>query len=228
LNLVGRIERQSRELDQVSMQLIEKQEETARRFSHELHDDLGQTLAAVKANISALKPGSSDLIERKADCLNVREMSQLLHPAILDHFGLAGGLRWLAEGYSQRTGIEVQVETDFEGRLPPDPRAHLFRIAQEALTNVSRHSGATRVEIEMALRQIGDQIALQISDNGKGLRLDALDAPKGLGLVGMRARARLAGGDLKLQSRPGQGLRIEVRAPIGGWDDGTEDANSAG
>jgi signal transduction histidine kinase len=234
LHLVERIERQTRQLDQVSMQLIEKQEETARRFSHELHDELGQSLTAVKANLAALKRGAPDLDERKADCLhlideaihNVREMSQLLHPAILDHFGLAGGLRWLAEGYGQRTGIEVEVETDFEGRLQPDARAHLFRIAQEALTNISRHSGATRVEI--TLQQIDDQIALRISDNGKGLRLETPEGSKGLGLVGMRARARLAGGDLTLQSKPGKGLRIDVRAPIGGRDDGTEDAHPAG
>jgi signal transduction histidine kinase len=148
-----------------------------------------------------------------------------LHPAILDHFGLAGGLRWLAEGYSQRTGTEVVVETPFEGRLHPDARAHLFRIAQEALTNISRHSEATRVEINLS--QQGDQILLQISDNGKGLRADATAAPKGLGLVGMRARARLAGGALTLQSKPGRGLRIQVRAPIGGRDDGTEDAHPA-
>jgi signal transduction histidine kinase len=233
LNLIGRIDRQSEELAEVSMRLIEKQEESARRFSHELHDELGQSLAAIKASLSALKPDSQDFPARKTDCLqltdaaiqNVREMSQLLHPAILDHFGLAGGLRWLAEGYSQRTGTEVVVETPFEGRLHPDARAHLFRIAQEALTNISRHSEATRVEINLS--QQGDQILLQISDNGKGLRADATAAPKGLGLVGMRARARLAGGALTLQSKPGRGLRIQVRAPIGGRDDGTEDAHPA-
>jgi signal transduction histidine kinase len=234
LNLVSRIERQSAELGEVSMQLIEKQEEAARRFSHELHDELGQSLAAIKANLSALKPESMDFDARRTDCVhltdeaihNVREMSQLLHPAILDHFGLAGGLRWLAEGYSQRTGTEVRVETPFEGRLHPDARAHLFRIAQEALTNVSRHSGATSVEI--TLRPEGDHILLEISDNGRGLRAEAGDGPRGLGFVGMRARARLAGGDLTLRSKPGKGLRIEVRAPIGGRDDDPEDAHPAG
>lgn len=233
LTLVGRIERQSDELEQVSMQLIEKQEETARRFSHELHDELGQSLAAIKANLSALSPAASDFSTRKADCVhltdeaihNVREMSQLLHPAILDHFGLAGGLRWLAETYSQRTGTEVVFDTDFEGRLTDDARAHLFRIAQEALTNVSRHSGAGKVEI--TLRRHGDQIVLEIFDNGRGLRFDSVDASKSLGLVGMRARARLAGGDLTLRSKPGKGVRIEVRAPIGGRD-GTENAHPAG
>ncbi|MEZ5364872.1 MAG: sensor histidine kinase [Bryobacterales bacterium] len=234
LNLVGRIERQARELDQVSMQLIEKQEVTARRFSHELHDELGQSLAAIKANLAALDRSSEDYAARRADCVkltdeaihNVREMSQLLHPAILDHFGLAGGLRWLAETYSQRTGIEVTFDTDFEGRLPSDARAHLFRIAQEALTNVSRHSQATHVEI--TLRTFGDQIVLQIADNGKGLRPIKLAGAKSLGLVGMRARAHLAGGSIELHSKPGKGLRIEVRAPLGGRDDGTQDADIAG
>ena len=234
LHLVDRIEGQAQELDQVSMQLIEKQEQTARRFSHELHDELGQSLAAIKASLAALHPDSPDYAVRKADCLqltneairNVREMSQLLHPAILEHFGLVEALRWLAEGYSQRTGTEVVVESDFEGRLPPESRAHLYRIAQEALTNASRHSGATRVEI--ALQQRGDHIELRISDNGSGLRRESLDAPKGLGLVGMRARARLAGGSLTLRSKPGKGLRIQVRAPIGGRDDGTENAHLAG
>lgn len=234
LNLVERIERQSHELDQVSMQLIEKQEVTARRFSHELHDELGQSLAAIKANLSALDRSAEDYAARRADCVrltddaiyNVREMSQLLHPAILDHFGLAGGLRWLAETYSQRTGIEVDFHTDFEGRLPSDARAHLFRIAQEALTNVSRHAQATRVEI--TLERQGNQIELQIADNGKGLQPETLAGAKSLGLVGMRARAQLAGGSIELHSKPGKGLRIQVRAPLGGRDDGTQDADIAG
>src|SRR5205085_1875927 len=142
------------------------QEATARRFSHELHDELGQSLTAVKTNLSALNSGGSGGDERLADCLrlvddaigNVRQMSQLLRPTILDDFGLEAGLRWLAEGFSARTGIDVKVDSNHSGRLADETETHLFRIAQEALTNVARHSGAKHVR--MRLESAGGEICL--------------------------------------------------------------------
>ena len=140
------MEWQTAELGRVSFHMLEDQEAAARRFSHELHDELGQSLTAVKTNLSALAAaGGGDAAEtgaRLADCLrlvdeaigNVREMSQLLRPTILDDFGLAAGLRWLCEGFGQRTGIDVACEVPFSGRLPDGAETHLFRIAQEALS----------------------------------------------------------------------------------------------
>lgn len=218
--LFKRMEEQARELNRVSWQLLEKQELAAQRFSHELHDELGQTLAAVKANLRAMHPQAPNDTERLADSVGlvegaiegVREMSQLLHPRVLDDFGLVGGLRWLFEGFSQRTGIQVNYESDFKGRLSDETRTHVFRIAQEALTNAARHSTATSIDVQLAETREG--VTLSIRDNGTGIRPARNGQPKGMGLLGMRARARMAGGQLTIQSREGKGTRVLVVVPI--------------
>ena len=219
-NLVRGMEWQTAELGRVSFHMLEDQEAAARRFSHELHDELGQSLTAVKANLAALHANGQVQPERLADCLrlvdeaigNVRQMSQLLRPTILDDFGLEAGLRWLCEGFATRTGIEVKCDSRFAGRLPDETETHLFRIAQEALTNVARHAGAKHVRVE--LEQCPGEIRLTIADDGRGLA-PAPPNPRGLGLIGMRARARSAGGDVEIRSRAGQGVLIEVRVPVG-------------
>jgi two-component system sensor histidine kinase UhpB len=218
-NLVRRMEWQTAELGRVSFHMLEDQEAAARRFSHELHDELGQSLSAVKTNLTALDANGQVHRERLADCLrlvdeaigNVREMSQLLRPTILDDFGLAAGLHWLCEGFAQRTGIDVACDAPFEGRLPDETETHLFRIAQEALTNVARHASAKHVRVH--LEGAGNLVTLRITDDGCGLS-PAPANPRGLGLIGMRARARGAGGDVEIRSRTGQGVLIEVRVPV--------------
>ena len=221
LRLIRKLEWQTAELGRVSWHMLEDQEATARRFSHELHDELGQSLTAIKTNLTALE-STNGAGERLEDCLrlvddaigNVRQMSQLLRPTILDDFGLEAGLRWLAEGFSSRTGVAVELQSDHPGRLPDETETHLFRIAQEALTNVARHSGAKHVR--MVLEARGEYACLSIADDGRGLPAPAngTASSRGLGMIGMRARARSAGGDLGVQSRPGEGVVIEVRAPI--------------
>ena len=217
--MLGKLESQASELSRVSWHLLENQETAARRFSHELHDELGQSLTAVKANLLALRAQAGDN-QRVEDCVtavdraiqNVRELSQLLHPTILDDFGLDAGLRWLAEGFTHRTGIEVAYRSNFNGRLPEEIETHLFRICQEALTNVARHSGASRVDVELEHR--GDKVRVVIADNGRGLPADGSALRQGLGLIGMRARARSAGGEVRFSNEPAGGLRIEVVAPV--------------
>jgi len=219
--LIRRLESQTAELGRVSWHMLEDQEATARRFSHELHDELGQSLTAIKTNLSALaadRDGAHNR-ERFVDCLqlvdeaigNVRQMSQLLRPTILDDFGLEAGLRWLAEGFTTRTGIEVRVESTYSGRLPDETETHLYRIAQEALTNIARHAEARQVIIRLAAGAREVQLAIQ--DDGRGM---AAKTPggRGLGLIGMRARARSAGGDVEVKSPPGGGVLIEVRVPL--------------
>jgi signal transduction histidine kinase len=218
-DLMNRMEVQNQELTRVSWQMLENQETTARRFSHELHDELGQTLAAVKANLSALRAGAPGQAERLRDCLeltdqaisNVREMSQLLRPTILDDFGLGASLRWLSEGFMQRTGIEVDCEASFSGRLADETETHLFRIAQEALTNAARHSHATRMQIRLSVRE--GYATLKVQDNGRGIEDIAAIGPGHLGLIGMRARARSAGGEMAFRTGKNQGLAIEVKVP---------------
>jgi signal transduction histidine kinase len=212
------VEWQAGELTRVSWHMLQSQEATARRFSHELHDELGQSLAAVKANLSGLEPSMT-----RADCLhlvedaiaNVRELSQLLRPVILDDFGLDASLRWLTERFAMRTNIVVHYESEFDARFADDTETHLFRIGQEALTNIARHSGAT--EVWMTLRATGDRVSLRIRDNGCGL-LPAVHKPS-LGMVGMRARAAQAGGELKVESPAGGGVCIDVWTPLTPADD---------
>ena len=218
-NMVRRMDQQTAELGRVSWHMLEDQEATARRFSHELHDELGQSLTAVKTNLTALESGGPVNRERLGDCLrlvdeaigNVRQLSQLLRPTILDDFGLEAGLRWLCDGFATRTGIAVDLRSSYSGRLPDEAETHLFRIAQEALTNVARHSGAKHVQMKLESR--GEEIHLAVQDDGHGLPAAPANG-RGMGMIGMRARARSAGGDVSVRSRSGEGVVIEVRVPI--------------
>ena len=145
-------------------------------------------------------------------------------PTILDDFGLETGLRWLVEGFAARTGIQATLASRRLGRLPDETGAHLFRIAQffarAALTNVARHAAAMRVEVK--LQSGGGEIRLTIPDDHRGLAAapapEARQAarPSSRGMIGMRARARSAGGDVTVRSGPCEGVLIEVRVRISG------------
>jgi signal transduction histidine kinase len=218
--LFRRLEQQADALTSLQYQFLETQEDVARRFSHELHDELGQALTAAKANLSALRGGVAQP-ERLEDCSrlidqaihDVREMSQLLRPTILDDFGLDAALRSLAENFSQRTGIDVKYRSDIAGRrLRDQTETHLFRIAQEALTNVARHAEATSVEIELLLH--GQELLLKIRDNGHGFEAGQRRSAPALGLAGMETRARGCGGTLAVDTAAGKGVKIEVTCPI--------------
>jgi signal transduction histidine kinase len=211
------LEWHANELGRVSWHMLQSQEEAARRFSHELHDELGQSLAAVRANLTSTD--ARDWSSRREDCMslvdgaiaNVRELSQLLRPVILDDFGLDAGLRWLSERFSERTGVRVHYISTFKGRLPDITETHLFRIAQEAFTNIARHSGAS--EVRVALSSDNDDVSLTVEDNGRGIVIgDTLHSPS-LGMTGMRARARQAGGQFRTAKPAGGGLRIEIQVP---------------
>lgn len=218
--LIHQLEWQAGELSRVSWNLLEKQETTARRFSHELHDELGQSLTAVKANLVALSAHANGGRPQLEDCLrlvdeaivNVRELSQLLRPTILDDFGLQASLRWLCDRFKQRTAIDVVFQSNLDERLADETETHLFRIVQEALTNVARHAAATRVEV--SLHHTGDQVNLRVADNGKGLTTEVMGGSRGLGMVGMRARARSIGGELKVQSPGTGGVEILASFPF--------------
>ncbi len=218
--LFRRMQQQASDLARVTWHMLESQETAARRFSHELHDELGQSLTAIKANVTALDPAAPPDPARLEDCRhlideaiqNVRELSHLLRPTILDDFGLDAGIRWLSERFGQRTGIEVDYKSAFKGRLADQTETHLFRIVQEALTNVARHSGATRVAIE--LERNGSRVHLTVKDNGRGFQGNGTSSSKpGLGLVGMRARAESVGGELEITSS--DGVVVDLWAPLG-------------
>jgi len=211
---------QEGELTRVSWQMLSDQESIARRFSHELHDELGQTLAALRANLGAMSQASAggpsrrleDSMNLTDDAIrNVRQLSQLLRPMILDDFGLDAGLNWLCEGFTERTGIAVEYDSNLHSRLPDATETHLFRIAQEALTNVARHSGATSVRVN--LKAAGGRIRLSIQDNGRGIQ-EPRAGSHSLGMTGMRARARVAGGVFRVESPKEGGLRVEAEIPL--------------
>lgn len=215
---INRIEWQTDELSRVSWHMLQTQEETARRFSHELHDELGQSLAAVRSNL--VRHGDDDFEARRADCVtlvdqaiaNVRELSQMLRPVILDDFGLDAGLRWLTEKFAQRVQVQMSYESQLETRLHSDLETHLFRIAQEALTNIARHSKAT--EVSVILMAETSHVKLVVEDDGCGLGVETHQSRQSLGLIGMRARARECGGHLQLLPVRPHGLRVEVTTPM--------------
>jgi signal transduction histidine kinase len=214
--------------------MVESNEKIARRFSHEIHDELGQVMAGVKSTMKRISP--DELPQQREEMLGmldevmagIRELSQMLRPVILDDFGLDAGLRWLTERFAQRTRIRVNYESNFTGRMSDDLETQLFRIAQEALTNIARHSGAA--EANVALEVARGQVRMEIQDNGKGIAEEWTPSQPSLGMVGMRARARQVLGELKVENRDGAGLRIVVEAPFRGQeeDGGQENTNPAG
>lgn len=219
--LLAHLAWQRSELSRLSSDILHTQEDTLRQVSHDLHDHIGQTLTAIEANLGALESASQDwaIRGRVEDCIGLvqdlmtqtRSMSQLLRPSVLDDFGLSASLESLADSYRQRTGTDVRFTSNASGRLHEHLETHLYRIAQEALTNVARHSAATAVDLTLTER--GSVVELHIEDNGHGLPKPAAEA-RGVGLRSMRARAREINGAIELSTRPGGGLRVVVRAPL--------------
>jgi PAS domain S-box-containing protein len=202
---------------ELSARLLQLQDEERRRFARELHDSTGQMLAALDMNLTPLvETGNNlDLTTRKAitECLQivkdlsneVRTMSHLLHPPLLDEAGLSSAVRWYLEGFSERSKIIVQLQIPEEiGRLPRDLETAAFRIVQECLTNVHRHSASPTVSISIS--RTSQEVRVEIKDEGKGIPPEKrveLDSPgkAGVGLRGMRERIRQLGGRLEIQSR---------------------------
>jgi PAS domain S-box-containing protein len=203
------------------------QEEERKRISHELHDDTIQALIVLSRQLDALSSGEGmseenrhrleELWQRTDEILKgVRRLSQDLRPAALDRLGLLSALEWLASNVTEYAGIATKVNVVGEERHPPEEvTVALFRIAQEALRNVWRHSAATSAEITVEFDK--DATRITVTDNGKGFEPpDNLGdmAKKGkLGLTGMQERAQLVGGRLTIQSQPGKGSSITVEVP---------------
>src|SRR5262249_45434804 len=191
----------------------------------ELHDQVGQSLTALKLEVGGLRAqldgGGNDesrarlrameaLIDATLD--STRRISAALRPAILDDLGLPAAIRWQARGFSQRTGIACETELPDDGAVVAPPTAlALFRILQEALTNVARHAHARRVRI--GLRLDDGFAVLTVADDGVGIAADALGRPTSLGLLGMRERALALAGEVAVTGEAGQGTTVTVRVP---------------
>jgi signal transduction histidine kinase len=204
--------------------LLELQDEERRRFSRELHDSLGQYLAAVKMNLdmfSNSQPRNKLLSEAihllDQSIAETRTISHLLHPPLLDEAGFLSAAKWYLDGFAQRSGIAVKADLpDDLGRLPKPVELGLFRVLQESLTNIHRHSGSSRAEV--ALKLFPGKVILEVRDFGHGIpperlkSFEARGANFGVGLAGMRERLRELGGQLEIRS--GNGTIISVTMPL--------------
>jgi len=209
-------------------QATRAQEEERKRISHELHDDTVQALVALSRQLDALASGDKGLSEevhqrledlwKQTDSIlqGVRRLSQDLRPAAIDRLGLLPAIQWLASEAAKYSGVETKVNViGKEHRLPEEGAIALFRIIQEALRNVWRHSGATTAEITIEFSEKSTRIT--VSDNGRGFilagKVGDLAKQGKLGLAGMQERAQLVGGTITVQSEPGKGTTITVEAP---------------
>ena len=220
-------ERQNRrDLERLSARLVTAQEEERRSLARELHDAVGQALTAIKMEMGvAMRGVETDSRARRAldegraiaesTLQNVRDLSQLLHPSMLDDFGLPEAVSAHLRSFSKRTGIRTQLTHErMDDRLPPDIEVCVYRIVQEALTNVARHSGASSCTVSLVRRE--GMLFLTIEDDGRGIETVAargLDARRHLGLIGMRERAQALAGTFVIENRAEGGTRVLVRLP---------------
>jgi two-component system sensor histidine kinase UhpB len=188
------------------------EEDERRHLARELHDNLGQVLTALRLKLERLPAGEDRdaAVEIAAQALeDVRNLSRLLRPPVLDDLGLGAALNWLARRMSEDAGLPVRVTGSLDRRLDAETETLIFRIAQEALTNIVKHAGATRAEISFG--RTGDRLELRVRDNGRGFDPKTLDVEgAGVGLAGMRDRAALFGGALTISSAAGKGTVVGV------------------
>jgi len=220
------------DLRKTTGELMRLQDEERRRIGRDLHDSTGQALAALELGLTRLKssaagtesPQRREALEQCARLASqcsaeIRTASYLLHPPLLDELGLTSALRWLADGLRERSGIDVQLDLpDSMDRLPRETELTLFRVAQEALTNVHRHSDSPSVLIRLTRR--ADSVLLEIEDVGRGFSAEerarasaGADGALGVGLAGMRERIRQVGGRFMIDADSG-GTAIRAALPI--------------
>lgn len=214
------------QLTALSRGLVEIQEAERRQLSRELHDRVGQNLTALSINLDILGTtladgryteqrarlnDSSALLESTVD--SIENVMAELRPPMLDDYGLLPALHWYAKDFSKRTGIDVSVAgTESSERLAPEMEIALFRIAQEALTNVAKHASATRVTVFLAHTE--DHCVMTVTDDGIGLEAERADARRpGLGMVTMRERSQAVGGRFSVKTVAGGGTRVEITIP---------------
>jgi PAS domain S-box-containing protein len=203
------------------------QDEERRRIARELHDSVGQLLAAISMNIASITDGSDKLSSRVAKLISdnaslvnqitdeIRTISHLLHPPLLDEVGLPSAIRWYADGFSQRSNIPttLDIPQQFQ-RLSPEMEIAIFRVVQECLTNIHRHSGSPSCSIKIV--QDADRLRIEVKDSGRGIpksKLLTLVSSGGVGLRGMQERIRQLGGTLEIKSSP-NGSVIAATLPV--------------
>jgi PAS domain S-box-containing protein len=209
----------------LSGRLINAQEDERSRVARELHDDLNQRLALLSIELEGLGQklatspnGLRDRVLKLQSqaidiCSEVHRLSYQLHPAKLDHLGLAAALKSFCEEISAHQDLNIEFRHQgLPSTLPKDVTLCIFRIVQESLRNVLKHSDAH--EAVVALERVADSLHLTISDTGSGFNVDSVSARKGLGLISMQERLRLVGGKIFINSAPGKGTEISIRVPL--------------
>jgi signal transduction histidine kinase len=212
------------QLRQLSVQLMRVQDEEHRRFARELHDGLGQTLAAAKLMVECFPDGNSgfskapEVAALLGDAISqTRTISHLFHPPLLDEIGFTSAAKWLIDGYAERTGVAVTANIlQPEDRLPPNLELTLYRVLQEALNNIHRHSKSPKAEVSVQTE--GNYVTLRVKDDGHGMPRDIIDAfhgdgtQPGVGLLSMKERVREQRGELEIRSHA-RGTEIVVKIP---------------
>ena len=214
----------------LSGRLLQMRDDERRRLARDLHDSLGQILSAIKMNLSYLARDTSHLDERGRNAVTesrelidscikeVRTLSHLLHPPMLDEVGLLPAIRWFVTGFSQRSGVDVELDLPATlQRFPIELEIAIFRVVQECLTNVHRHSGSPTAVVRLDVED--GQVRLNIIDHGRGIPPQVFAARQeasaiGVGLLGMRERMRQLGGQMEITS-PGEGTAVCVTLPLG-------------
>jgi signal transduction histidine kinase len=228
--LESQVEQRTSSLRQLSAELMRVQDDERRKIARELHDSIGQYLAALKMNLAQLKgclpQGDARLLADSEQLLDqcvteTRTISYLLHPPLLDESGLPSAAKWYVEGFSERSGIEVALHIkDNLGRLPPDVEIALFRVLQESLTNVHRHSKSKNVDITVGLD--AEEVSVTIRDYGCGFSSQKLQdvnkgRSRGVGLTGLRERVAVFGGLFEVISmEPGALMKVTLPLTRGG------------
>lgn len=218
-------ERESRESSQalkaLSERLLVVQEQERTRIAREIHDDLGQALTALKMDVVGVLEQSASvappLRERVLETLDllvgsVQRIASELRPSMLDDLGLVAAIESETRSFEERTGIECEVSLAEDLSIDSTRASAIFRIIQEGLTNVARHSNASRVELRLRVR--ARELLLEIRDNGRGLSAQDIGSSRSLGLIGMRERAALVGGSVRFEGVPGRGTIVSVRIPF--------------
>jgi signal transduction histidine kinase len=215
------------ELERLSARLVNAQEEERRTLARELHDEVGQALTAIKMDVgvdarsTGIEPRARAALDEaraiaETTLQSVRDLSQLLHPSMLDDFGLPETLAAYLRSFSKRTGIRAQLAHEgLDRRLPADVEVCVYRIVQEALTNVARHSGALSCSVSVTREH--ESVNLVIVDTGRGIAGGAdraVASGRGLGLIGMRERAQALSGRFAIDNRTEGGTRITVSLPV--------------
>ncbi|MFQ6607324.1 MAG: PAS domain S-box protein [Fidelibacterota bacterium] len=222
--------RQRKELSYLSTQLVNAQEAERKRISQELHDELGQLLTAVSINLEELKettkssltPPLEKRLEETISLIDkadeqITDLSFQLRPMMLDELGLKATMQWFLNKFSDRVNIEVQFKGEsFDQRLPSEIEITLFRIMQEATTNIARHAQASQIKISLGVENSIVQMIIQ--DNGQGFNIKESSARdvkyRGMGIISMQERVRSLKGVWKIHSSPGKGTQIEVQLPV--------------